>query len=217
MAMLYFYGNNEQYVDLIYIVALCVSCLFCWADKDTLSALLILLAYWGLTKLLYAAPDTLTYWAVIYGVCIALSFYYIHHLTAKLVLIVTLYSIGAEWFWWHSNYANKPEMHYWAGLLALILWTRQLLFNRVIIADNYFGYVSGKIALDEHVRHILYLYFGLVTLMILEYFARHLGAQSNMTMVYEQFTLVANTLSAITLAVIYMHYFHNQSQKYFTA
>lgn len=212
--LLYLYGGNEQHFDRIYIVALCLSCLFCWSDKDTLGALLILLALWLLAKPMLYGPDALLFWIVIYGASLAISIYYFYHIAAKITLLLTLFTVGAETYWWLIDYEPKPKMHYWLGLLASTLWARQLLFNRIIIADYYFNYTSGKTALDTLLGNILYVYFYLVVFVILEYFLRHLAALSDLTLVYDHFSPIATAMSALTLVIIYMHYFYNQSQKH---
>lgn len=215
--LLYFYGATPEHFDNIYIAALCLSCIFCWTDKDTLGALVILLGYWLGSKALYFVPDTWQYWFVIYGLGIGLSCYYFHHITAKITLIIVLYSIVAECLWWYQGYTNKPEIHYVVGLLAITVWARQLLFNRVLIAHEYFKYTSGKTGLDTHIGGILYFYFGLVLLMALEYFVRHVGGFTDVTTIYYLFTPISNVISGITLAVIYMHFFNNQSKKHLSA
>lgn len=214
VVLFYFYGSNDRYFDYIYIGALSLSCLFCWRDKDTLGALLILLGYWLVAKGLINVPDSWPYWLLVYGGGFALCVYYFHHITAKITLIIVLYSIAAEWLWWYQEYANKPEIHYYVGLLTITVWTRQLLFNRIFIADQYFNYTSGKTGLDTHTRGILFLDFIVFLLMTIEYFARHLGEVSNATTVYYLYTPLTTFLSGATLAVIYMHYFNNQSKKY---
>lgn len=215
--LFYFYGDNSTHFDSIYIGALGLSCVFCWKDKDTLGALLILLGYWLTAKVLINVPDALPYWIVIYGGGIGLCIYYSHHITAKITLIIVLYGIAAEWFWWFLGYTKKPEIHYYIGLLAITLWARQLLFNRIFIADKYFNYTSGKTGLDTHVGSILYIYLVLVFLMTGEYFVRHLGGISDATRIYYLYTPLSNIISFITLAAIYMHYFNNQSKKYISA
>lgn len=215
--LLYFYGDNATHFDSIYIAALCLSCLFCWSDKDTLGALLILLGYWLVAKALINAPDNWQYWLLIYASGIGLCCYYFHHITAKITLMIVLYSVAAEWFWWHENYINKPEIHYYIGLLALTVWIRKLLFNRIFIAYKYFNYTSGKTGLDSHAGVILYLSFALIFLMTLEYFVRHLGGINNVTTIYYLFTPISTVISGATLAVIYMHYFNNQSKKHLSA
>ena len=215
--LLYFYGDNARYFDYIYIGALCLSCVFCWRDKDTLGALLILLGYWFLAKILINLPDKPLYWAMIYTVSIGLCIYYFHHITAKITLIIVLYSVAAECLWWFESYASKPRIDYFAGLMAFTVWARQLLFNRIFIAHEYFNYTSGKTGLDTHARGVLYTYLILVILMTLEYFMRHLGGMANLTTIYYLFTPTSNVISGVMLAVIYMHYFNNQSKKYLSA
>lgn len=212
--LLYFYGGDAAHFDYIYIAALCVSSIFCWKDKDTLGALLILLGYWCLSKPLFMTPDSPIYWLVIYSSCIGISLYYIHHITAKILLIIVAFTICAEAYWWNFAYEHKPRMIYWVGLLALTVWLRQLLYNRIFIMHQYFGYTSGKLALDSHIGNILYVYYALVVLMILEYFARHLGGLHDLLFIYNLFTPVSTLISAVTLALIFMHYFYNHSQKH---
>jgi hypothetical protein len=214
--LLYFYGGDAGHFDYIYIGALCTSCVFCGKDRDALGALLILLGYWCFSKPLFWAPDNPIYWFVIYVACFGVSFYYLNHITAKILLILVLFTVGAEIYWWSIAYENKPRMIYWIGLLALTVWLRQLLFNRIFLMHEYFGHTSGKVALDSHIGKILLVYYALVVLMIIEYFARHLGNVHELLLIYNLFTPVSTLISALTLAVIYMHYFYNQSQKYLT-
>jgi hypothetical protein len=217
VALVYLYGGNAKYFDYIYIAALSFSCLFCWKDKDTLGALFILLGYWCWSKPLFMAPDILFYQLVVYGCCVGLAVYYFHHVTAKIFLILVLFAIGAEIYWESITYAHKPRMIYWFGLLALTIWAKQLLFNRIFIAHKYFNYTSGKTGLDTHLGSILYLSFGLIFLMAMEYLVRHIGGLTEVTTVHYLFTPVSTFISGITLAIIYMHYFNNQSKKYLPA
>ncbi|TDF41309.1 hypothetical protein EYS14_00140 [Alteromonadaceae bacterium M269] len=215
--LLYLYGGSAEYFDNIYIAALCVSILFCWADKDTFGALIVLLGYWLGSEVLFAVPDKWPYWLLIYSGCLALSIYYLHHITAKILLGFILFTVGAEIYWLSTEYADKPRMIYWVGLMSLTVWLRQLLFNRIFIMDEYFGYSGGKVALDGNVGDIFFGYYVLVTLMTLEFFIRHILRLGDMLFVYNLFTPVSTLISALTLAVIYMHYFYNQSKKHLSA
>lgn len=215
--LLYFYGGTPEDFDKIYIAALALSCIFCWKDKDTLGALLILLGYWLLSKPLYMAPNAWPVLLVAYSVCLGVSVYYFHHITAKILLVLTLYSIGAELYWSHIEYQSRPKLFYWVGLLAINLWARQLLFNRVFIAHTYFNYTSGKMSLDGHAILILNAYFYLVLCVTIEYFIRHITGLGHVAYIYALFTPVSTLLTAVTLAVVYMHYFYYQSQKHLPA
>lgn len=217
VVLLYLYGNKAAYFDYIYIASLCVSCFFCIKDKDTLGALIVLFGYWCISKLLFHIPDTPLSDAFVYISCLGIAIYYFHIKTAKVLLVITCFSIAAEFYWWISEYDHKPKMIYWIGLLAVTVWLRQLLFNRVIIMHNYFGYTSGKMALDHQLGTILLVYYVLVLLMVTEYFARHLTSSHELLFVYSLFTPLATFISAATLAVVYMHYFYNESKKYLAA
>ena len=215
--LLYLYGDNANYFDQIYIGALCLSCVFCWRDKDTLGALIILLGYWLGSELLNKVPDQLHYWIAVYGVSLAICVYYFRQLTAKITFVIVVCSIAAEWLWWYQEYANKPEIHYYVGLIAFTVWARQLLFDRIFIADKYFNYTSGKTGLDSHARGVLIFSFGLILLTIIEYFIRHIAGMSNVTTIYYLYKPVATVTSGAFIAIIYMHYFNNQSKKYLSA
>jgi hypothetical protein len=215
--LLYLYGDNSTHFDSIYIGALGLSCVFCWQDKDTLGALFILLAYWVSSKILINVPDEWPYWLLIYGGSATVCWYYFHNFAAKLAFIIVLYSVLAEGVWWFQEYADKPEVHYYVGLLTVTVWIRQLLFNRIFIADKYFNYTSGKTGLDTHARGILYLDFVVILAMTVEYFVRHLGGVSDASTVYYLYSPLTQVISGMTLAAIYMHYFNNQSKKYLSA
>ena len=215
--LLYLFGDNPEHFDLIYIGALGLSCVFCWADKDTLGALVILLGLWCLSEAIYILPGNIYSFILVYALALILSVAFIEQTTAKITLLITIISIGAEIFWWHSEYTNKPQIHYLVGLLALTGLARELLFKRVFILSEYLGIHSGKVALDWQIRSILLIGYILSLAVIIEYFIRHFTGLSNLTFVYYQFGLIATILSAITLAVIYMHYFNNQSQKHLPA
>jgi hypothetical protein len=215
--LLYLYGGDANHFDKIYIAALGLSCIFCWSDKDTLGALLILLGYWLGSEVLDRVPDQLHYLIAVYGLSIAICILYFQHITAKITLIIVLYTVAAEYLWWRQDYGSKPEIHYYVGLLMLTVWTRQLLFNRIFIADKYFNYTSGKTGLDTHAGAILYLSFVLILLMTGEYLVRHVGGMNNVTTIYYLYSFVSQMISGMILAAIYMHYFNNQSKKYLSA
>jgi hypothetical protein len=215
--LLYLFGDNPEHFNLIYIAALSLSCVFCWSDKDTLGALLILLGLWCVTHLLYTLPRSTTVMFLIYAVCLAISIYRFKQVSTKITLAIILVSIGSEFFWWNTSYSNKPHIFYFVGLLTLTDIARELLFKRVFLMSQYFGHQSGKIALDWQLRSVLLAGYGLIAIMLLEYFLRHLAGLKDMTVVYYNFTLVANLLSGITLTTIYMHYFYNQSKKHLPA
>jgi hypothetical protein len=102
-------------------------------------------------------------------------------------------------------------------MMAITVLSRELLFNRVFIAHRYFGYSSGKIALDWQLKGVLLADCVLLISMLLEYLLRHLFGLSQATFVYYNFTWMATTLSGITLTIVYMHYFYNQSKKHLLA
>jgi hypothetical protein len=215
--LLYYFGDNPEHFDLIYIGALGLSCVFCWADKDTLGALIILLGLWCLSEAIYLLPEHVYSLILTYALCLILSAIFIDQITAKITLVITLYSIGAEFFWWYTDYTNKPLIHYLIGLLALTGLARELLLKRVILLSEYFAIHSGKVALDWQIRTILSLYYVLMLLVVLEYFIRHLMNFPNLTFIYYKFSLVASILSGLTLILIYSHYFYNQSKKHIQA
>ena len=215
--LLYLYGSTAEYFDNIYIMALGASCFFCWGDKDTLGALLALIGFLSLSKLLFIAPDSPLYWLLIYGGCLVLSICYFHHITAKILLGFVVFTVGAEIYWWNISYASKPMMAYQVSLIALTVWLRQLLFSRVFIMSKYFGYSSGKLTLDVHIGGIFYSYYVLVILMAVEYFVRHIAGIKDVYIIYNLYTPASTFVSSLTLAVVYMHYFYNQSQKHLPA
>jgi len=211
------YGDNPEHFDLIYIGALGLSCVFCLADKDALGALVILLGLWIVSQVIYMLPENMYSLALVYFFCLILPITFRDNITAKITLLITLFCIAAEVYWWHTNYANKPQIHYFLGLLVLTDLARVLLLKRVFIVYEYFGWISGKTALDWQIRGILLVGYLMLTLMLLEYFIRHLAGLSQVTIVYYNFTIIANILSGITLVIIYMHYFYNQSKKHLQA
>jgi hypothetical protein len=217
VVLLYLFGDNPEHFNLIYIAALSLSCIVCWSDKDTLGALLILLSLWCVTHLMYTLPRNTTVMILIYAFCMAISIYRIKQTSTKITLAIIIFSISVEFFWWNISYANKPHIYYFIGLLTLMDIARELLFKRVFLMSQYFGYQSGKIALDWQLRGIILAGYVMIALMLLEYFIRHLVGLKNITVIYYNYTLVANLLSGITLATIYMHYFYNQSKKHLPA
>jgi hypothetical protein len=194
-----------------------LSCIFCWSDKDTLGALLILLGLWCVTHLLYKLPESTTCMVLVYAFCIAISIYRIEQVSTKITLAITLFSIGAEIFWWNISYVNKPHIYYFIGLLTLMDLARELLFKRVLLMSQYFGYQTGKIALDWQLKSVILAGYVMIALMLSEYFIRHLVGLKDITFIYYNYTLVANLLSGVTLTTIYMHYFYNQSKKHLLA
>ena len=217
VVLFYLFGDTPEHFDLIYIGALVLSCIFCWTDKDTLGALVILLGLWCLSRTLYMLAHSDYILVSTYLSCVLLSFFYLKTKTAKVTLLVTLSCIGIELFWFFTEYGRKPTIHYLIALLTLTSISRELLLQRVFLLNKYFGYISGKIALDWQLKNILFIECTILLAMLIEYFIRHLAGFSNITYVYETFTLVANVLSGVTLIVIYMHYFHNQSRKHLPA
>ena len=194
-----------------------MSCIFCWSDKDTLGALLILLGLWCVTHLLYLLPESTTFMVLVYAFCMAISVYRFKQTSTKITLALILLCIGSEVFWWNISYVNKPHIYYFIGLLTLMDLAMELLFKRVFLMSQHFGYQSGKIALDWQLKGILLAGYVVITLMLLEYFIRHLAGLKDITFVYYNYTLVADLLSGITLVTIYMHYFYNQSKKHLPA
>jgi hypothetical protein len=154
---------------------------------------------------------------LIYVFCTAISIYRFKQTSTKITLAILLFSIGAEIFWWNISYVNKPHIFYFIGLLTLMDLAMELLFKRVFLMSQYFGHQSGKIALDWQLKGILLAGYVMITLMLLEYFIRHLAGLKDITFVYYNYTLVADLLSGFTLVTIYMHYFYNQSKKHLPA
>jgi hypothetical protein len=215
--LLYIFGDNPEHFDLIYIGALGLSCVFCWSDKDTLGALVILLGLWCLSRVLLILPENEYSLVVVYIFCIFIALYCIKQLTAKITLIIVVFSIGAELFWWHSAYVDKPHIYYYLGVLCVTELARELLVKRVFILSEYFDFISGKVALDWQIRGILFSYYMLIVFMLMEYFVRHLSSYHDTTFVYDNYSFVATIISGLTLVIIYMYYFHNQAKKYIAA
>lgn len=212
--LLYFYGNNPEYFDYIYIGALVFSGLFCWHEKDSFGAVIVLLGYNCLSKLVFKAPDEAFFWVVAYIISLGIAAYYIDLLASKILLAIVMFTIGAELYWYMVEYSAKPMMSYWIALLSLTLWLKQILNNRIFLMDELFGYTGGKLALDGHIGSVLNAYYLLIVLMIVEFYIRHLAGLKNALVVYNYFTPVTTFLSAVILAAVYMHYFYNQSQKH---
>lgn len=215
--LFYYFGYTSERIDLISIGALIISCALCWADKDTLGALIIVLGFWIISRIIYFLPVDGYYLVFIYVMFIGICAYCINQVTAKITLVIIFYSMGAELYWYHINYANKPHIYYVVGLLALNELMRELLLNRVFILYRCFNYISGKIALDWQLRTIALVYYLLVLASTIEYFIRHLAGYSYITFVYDSFSPIASILSGACLTIIYMHYFYNQSKKHISA
>jgi hypothetical protein len=217
VVLLYLYGGSAEHFDRIYIAALCVSSLFCWSDKDSFGALVVLLGYWLGSEALFAAPNEWLFKLLIYGGCLVLSFYYLKHMTAKILLVFIVLTISAEFYWLSIDYDNSPRMIYLIGLMSLTVWLRQLLFNRIFIMHEYFGYSGGKVALDSNIEDIFLIYYVLVILVTSEFFVRSVFGFVEVDFIYDLFAPISTLISALTLAVIYMHYFYNQSKKHLSA
>lgn len=215
--MLYLFGDNPEHFDLIYIGALGLSCVFCWADKGILASITTLLGFWCLSRGLYMLPDNLYILTLIYILCIFGATYYISNINAKVTFLIVIFSIGIEIFWIYAEYADKPRISYFVGLLVLTGLTREFLFKKVLLLHKYFNYISGKVALDWHIRWVYLIYYLIVLAMIVEYFLRHLGDMNQLTIIYYSFSPLANILATLTLIIIYMHYFYDQSKKYLKA
>jgi hypothetical protein len=215
--LLYLYGSTPRHFDYIYIGALCVSAIFCWQDKDSFGALVVLLCYWLLSKIIYIAPDTVFYRIVIYSCSLGIAIFYFRYPIAKVLTAFVVFTVCIEFYWWMSAYANKPRIIYFIGLMAIAVWLKRLLINRALLMSEYLGYSGGKVALDGNVGAILFGYFILLILMTTEYFIRHLTSFKDMLIIYDLFPPISMFMSALTLAVIYMHYFYNQSQKHLSA
>ena len=212
--LLYFYGSDPAHFDRIYIGALVMSAYFCRKDIDTLGTICILLAYRLGSEALFIIPDGLVYSSLTYVLCLGVSIYFFKHFVAKITLIITIYGIASEYIWWVSDYASSPRVFYYIGLMALTVSMQRLLYNRALLMHDFFDHMAGKLALDGHVRRILFMHFTLFTAMACEYFARHIGGMKDALLIYNIYPTAATIISALILGVVYMHYFYNQSQKH---
>lgn len=192
-----------------------LSCFFCRADINTLTTLLILLVFWGLAKFLFNLSSIPYSSFFTYPICLVISICCFRTtVIARVNFIAMLIAISSEAYWWATDYSNRPKIDYLIGVQTLIVLSRALLLNKVFLLYKYFSYGSGKIALDWQVRGLLLLDFILFTAMLIEYLVRHILGFSDILFVYNSFTPMATTLTAVMLCTIYMHYFYNQSQKY---
>jgi hypothetical protein len=217
VVLLYLFGDNPEHFDLIYIGALGLSCVFCWSDKDTLGTLVILLGLWCLSRLLYTFVGLEYILEITYVTSLLISVFYLKRVISVITVAITLLCIATELYWSITVYVNRPTIYYYVGLLVLSALSRELLLQRVFLLNKYFGYCSGKIALDWQIRGVLLTGYVLLAMMLTEYFFRHVIGFTQITFVYYNYTLVANFLSGITLALVYMHYFYNESQKHMPA
>lgn len=216
LVLFFLYGDNPIFFDRIYTISLLVLSLFSINDKDILSCVFILLLYWLASDLIFTF-DTLYTKPIIYtlSLCICYSFY--RHLVAKLSLIFTFLALAAEVYWFSIDYKFSPEIYYYVGMISITTAVVLILPKRLELMAQWFNHLSGRNALDHQVIFILKIYLCLHYLNLLEYLLRHVLALNEITFIYEWFTYLSALLSAVTLAVIFIIFFHNKAKTYMFA
>ena len=210
------FGDNPIIFDRIYTISLLVLSLFCVNDKDILSCISILLLFWLASDVIFSF-ETLYAKPVIYtlSACICYSFY--RHLVAKISLVFIFLALAAEVYWFSIDYESSPEIYYHVGMISITTAAILILPKRLELMAQWFNHLSGRNALDHQVIIILKIYLFLHYLNLLEYFVRHVFAKKEVTFIYEWFPLLSGLMSAATLAVIFIIFFHNKAKSYMFA
>lgn len=210
------FGDNPVFFDRVYTISLLVVSLFCINDKDILSCICILLLYWLGSEAIFSLGSWFAK-PIIYLISIGICCWFYRYCLAKLSLLFIFLSLAAEVYWRSNNYPFIPEIYYYVGMISLTTAAILILPKRLELMDRWFNHLSGRNALDYQVMIILKIYLFLHYLNLSEYFVRHVFAKQQIIFIYQWFPYISGFLSAVTLSVIFITFFHNKAKSYLFA
>jgi hypothetical protein len=210
------FGDNPVYFDRIYTISLLILSLFCINDKDSLSCIGILLIYWLASELLFDSQGWLAK-VLVYTAAVWICYHFFRHTLAKFSLLFVLLTLSAEIYWYVTDYILSARLYYYVGMIAMTTLVIQVLSMRLQLMAEWFKHLSGRNALDYQVATILKAYLILHYLNLLEYFLRHLFGLKSILVIYEWFPVLSGLMSAMTMAVIFMIFFHYKAKSYLLA
>ena len=210
------FGDNPVYFDRIYTISLLVLSFFCINDKDSLSCIGILLLYWLGSEALF---DSQGWFAkvMVYALSVWICCSFLRRTLAKVSLFFVLFTLCTEVYWYVIDYQLNARLYYYVGMIAMTNLAIQVLSMRLQLMAEWFKHLSGRNALDYRVAAILKAYLILHYLNLSEYFLRHLFGQKDMLLIYTWFPVLSALLSAATMAVIFMVFFHYKAKSYLMA
>ena len=116
------------------------------------------------------------YFKIIIYVALVLTLIKLEEEEYRLPLTVfTLLTICVELYWYFTDY-TKAQIDWYLFQINIVMLIRHFVFTRVFITRRYFPKQAKSLLLDLQVHDLMSIFMLIHTLIVLEYFARHLFA-----------------------------------------
>jgi hypothetical protein len=110
--------------------------------------------------------------------------------------------LATDIYWHFINYPS-PKTIWYMWLITSTLGVRYLLMYRVSFVEQYFPTKGESINLDWVIYKITATFVVIQTLMLLEYFARHILNLPEMLIIYTIYPYILQGISIATIWVVF--------------
>lgn len=191
--------GNPLIFDRLFLGVIIFTAILCRKDINIVSALAIILLQHLFEEFAWLyLPNYDLADIPIYLTGLWISYYFWYDWVSKILLANSVLAICAEFYWDVIGY-NAPSIAWYVGLMIVCIVVRHLIFIRVGFIDMYFPEKGKSINLDWVLYKINVFVVLTQTLVLLEYFARHILGYSSVLLVYSYSPYMIHGLSTLII------------------
>jgi hypothetical protein len=195
--------GKPDYFDRLFIGVLIFTAAVCRKNINIVSILVIILlqrlieeSAWSWLQNIYIIRE------LIYCIALATVVYLWFDPISKLASAVLILLIGAEIYWYITDYP-APELYWHTTLLLTNLLTRYMIFSRTSIVEHYFPGKGESTNLDWAIYKLCAVAAVIQCLALVEYLIRHLLGFNQVLIVYQSYVFLVHSIAIFVIWVTF--------------
>jgi hypothetical protein len=191
--------GNALLFDRLFLGVIVFTAILCRKEINIVAALAIILLQHLFEEIAWLyLPNYDIANIPIYLAALWFSYYFWYDWVSKILLINSILAICAEVYWHLTGY-SAPSIAWYLGLMIVCLVVRHFVFIRVGFVDLYFSDKGKSINLDWILYKINAFVVLTQTIVLYEYFARHILGYSNALLAYNYSAYLIHGLSTLII------------------
>jgi hypothetical protein len=201
-ASIFTFGNALVF-DRLFLGVLIFTAILCRRDVNVLSITAIIFLQHIVEEMAWLyLPSSYLIKALIYIAGFWLVYYFWYDWTSKILLLCTVLAASTEIYWFVIKY-DPPQTFWYVCIMMICISIRHLVFLRVSVVENHISTKAKSINLDWVLYKINAVIIIAQTIVLLEYYLRHILGFQNALFAYNSLAYVIHALSTILIWAIF--------------
>jgi len=191
--------GNALVFDRLFLGVIIFTAILCRRDVNVLSVTAIIFLQHIVEELAWLyLPSGYLIKAIVYIAGFCLVYYFWYDWTSKILLLCVVLGASTEIYWFVIEY-DPPQTFWYVCIIMICISIRHLVFLRVNVVESFISKKAKSINLDW----VLYKINGVViitqTIVLFEYYLRHILGFQNALFAYYSLAYVIHALSTIII------------------